>query len=200
MSTGNTPSVSDDFSVLEDLVLPEALRKELSRQHAELIEESALPELARRYTIAAIGDVVCHTFLSAGIIPKIMVFDFKTQRGEIPPQWVDAFMSVQGAQLKVRSPPAVLTKQLWDALVMAWNFPGVTKVQVVGEEDLAGLASIYLMKGAIIVYGLPGKGMTGIVSGPETRGAALSILSKMVPAGGEAKGSRAGKDLNASSM
>lgn len=182
MSMENTHSESDDFVVREDLSLPDTLRKELSKQYSELIDPNSLAELARRYSIVAVGDMVCHTFLSAGVVPKIMVFDFKTQRGEVPHSWVDEFLSVPGAQLKVRSPPAVLTRELWDALVMAWNFPGRSKIQVVGEEDLAGLASIYLMRGSIVVYGLPGKGMTGIVSDASAREVAHGILSRMPPA------------------
>ena len=182
MSTGNTHSESDEFIVREYLSLPESLRKELSRQYSGLIDTASLSDLARRYSIVAVGDMVCHTFLSEGVVPKIMVFDFKTQRGDVPHGWVEEFLSVPGAQLKVRSPPAVLTKELWDALVMAWRFPGRSKIEVVGEEDLAGLASIYLMKGSIVVYGLPGKGMTGIVSDDSTRAVAHSILARMPPA------------------
>ncbi len=181
MSTESTPSESGRFTVEGDLFLPEELRSELSRQYSGLIEKSDLSTLARRYPIVAVGDMVCHTFISAGVVPKIIVFDLKTQRGDIPPEWIDEFMSVPGAQLKVRSPPAVLSKELWDTLVMAWNFPGTSKIQVEGEEDLAGLACIYLMKGAIIVYGLPGRGMTGIVSGQQTMAAALGILERMRP-------------------
>lgn len=183
MSTENTPSESGEFTVREDLALPDELRKELSKQYSELIDVTTLTDLARRYSIVAVGDMVCHTFLSEGVIPRIMVFDFKTQRGAVPDSWIDEFLSVPGAQLKVRSPAAVLTKDLWDALVMAWNFPGTSKIQVVGEEDLAGLASIYLMKGSLVVYGLPGKGMTGIVSDDNTRNVAHSILSRMQPVG-----------------
>ncbi len=183
MSTESTPSGSGKFTLTEDLYLPAELRDELSMQYSALIEQSELPDLARRYPIVAVGDMVCHTFISSGIVPKIVVFDMKTMRGDIPAEWVEEFMSVPGAQLKVRSPPAVLTKELWDALVMAWRFPGTSKIQVVGEEDLAGLASIYLMKGAIVVYGLPGKGMTGIVSAQKSIETALSILKRMKPVG-----------------
>lgn len=181
MSTESTPSESDRFTVKADLFLPEELRGALSRQYSGMIEKADLPALARRYPIVAVGDMVCHTFISAGVVPKIIVFDLKTQRGDIPVDWIDEFMSVPGAQLKVKSPPAVLSKQLWDTLVMAWNFPGTSKIQVEGEEDLAGLACIYLMKGAIVVYGLPGKGMTGIVSGQQTMAVALDILKRMKP-------------------
>ena len=178
----STRSGSDAFLLTRDLYLPAELRVELSRQYSDIMNADALPELARRYTIVAVGDMVCHTFISAGVIPKILVFDMRTQRGDVPKEWIDEFMCVPGAQLKVRSPQAVLSRELWDTLRMAWNFPGTTKIQVVGEEDLAGLASIYLMKGAMVVYGLPGVGMTGILSSESTKSVALSILKRMTPA------------------
>lgn len=182
MSTESTRFVSGEFSVAADLLLPEELRVELAKQYSGLIREEDLEAIARRYAVVAVGDMVCHSFISAGVVPKILVFDMKTQRGDVPAGWIKDFLSVPGAQLKVNSPPAVLSKELWDTLVMAWNFPGTTKIQVVGEEDLAGLASIYLMEGAIVVYGLPGRGMTGIVSTKASREQALAILRRMAPA------------------
>ena len=181
MPTESTRSGSDEFVPDGDLLLPESLRIELSKQYTAILDQSELPELARRYTLVAVGDVVCHTMLSSGIVPKIMVFDLRTRRGGIQAEWADELMAVHGIHVKVSSPAAVLSRELWDALAAAWKEEGVTKIEVSGEEDLAGLASIYMMEGAMVIYGLPGRGMTGIVSGKETRAVALHILERMVP-------------------
>lgn len=184
MSMVNTHSESGDFEVAEDLCLPEGLREELSRQYQPVITSAEIHSSAEKEKaeIVAVGDMVCRTLIEDNVIPKITLFDFKTQRTEIPESWVHTLLSTAGARLRIRNPPGILSKELWEALKLAWEFPGNTKIIVDGEEDLAGLASIYLMKGALIVYGLPGKGMTAIRSDDASRDVALSVLKRLIPA------------------
>lgn len=186
MSTASTHSESGNFEVLEDLYLPENLRSELSKQYQPIITSAEIYSIAasEKREIIAVGDMVCYTLIADGVIPKITLFDFKTQRNEIPESWVQVLLSTAGARLRIRSPPGVLSKELWEALKLAWEFPGNTKIIVDGEEDLAGLASIYLMKDALVVYGLPDRGMTAIKSDEPSRDVALSILKRMIPVSG----------------
>ena len=182
MSMANLRSGSDEFDPKEDLFLPPELRKELSKQYQPLITPVEIAAISESCAIVAVGDMVCYTLVSSRVIPKISVFDFMTERHRIPETWSDTLLSTPGAQLSVRSPPGYLSLEMWNALKLAWEFPGRTKMIVDGEEDLAGLASIYLMKGAIVVYGLPGIGMTAIKSDETSRQTAYSILAEMIPA------------------
>jgi len=179
----NTHSESDNFEVVEDLHLPEELRKELAMQYQPLVTPQEI--LARCENggteIVTVGDMVSVILIKEGMMPKITLFDFKTQRSEVPEDWTNMLLSTPGARLRVRSPAGVLSRELWEALKLAWEFPGSTKIIVEGEEDLAGLASIYIMEGALVVYGLPDVGMTAIKSDAESREIALSILKRMIP-------------------
>ncbi len=183
MSTVNTHSESDEFEVSEDLYLPVELREELSRQYQPIVSTTDIVSMATAdgADIVAVGDMVCHTLIADGALPKITIFDFRTRRADVPADWKDVLLSTPGARLKIRSPNGVLSRELWEALKLAWEFPGSTKIIVEGEEDLAGLASIYLMTGALVVYGLPGVGMTVIKSDEGARDTALSILRRMIP-------------------
>jgi uncharacterized protein (UPF0218 family) len=181
MSTASSRSESDEFEPEEDLCLPQEMRKELSRQYQPLVTSEAVASKSEHSAIVAVGDMVCYTLVSSGVIPKISVFDFKTERRRVPDAWADALLSIPGAQLNVRSPPGCLSLEMWNALRLAWEFPGRTKMIVDGEEDLAGLASIYMMKGALVVYGLPGIGMTAVESNEDSRRTAYSILAAMIP-------------------
>lgn len=177
----NSHSESDEFDLREDLILPESLRRELSKQYRPLVTVEEIRALCDENEVVAVGDMVCYSLISSGFLPRIAVFDFHTRRSEVDRDWISVLLSVPGAQLTVENPQGVLSVALWNALRRAWEFPGRTKIVVRGEEDLAGLASIYLMKGGCVVYGLPGLGMTAIRSDENSRKIALSILSGMVP-------------------
>jgi len=182
MSTESLHSGSDDFEVRETLRLPDSERASLSQQYGPILEEIAIPAIAANHTVIAIGDMVCITLLSINVLPKVMVFDLKTQRGQVPASWRDKLLSSPGRLTVVRNDSATISPELWSALKEAWLSAGTTRILVEGEEDMAGLAAIYLMRGAAVFYGLPGRGATYVVSDERARAQALTLLKKMEPA------------------
>ncbi len=145
-----------------DLRLPDALRTELAKPFGPILQTAELAvALAGKEPILAVGDVVSLTLKRLGITPRLFVCDFLTQRGEPDPVY-EAELGTWGTfALRVRNPAGKLTKAAWDAVALALE-EGKAPVRIVveGEEDLLGIPCFALAPlGAVVLYGMPGKGV-----------------------------------------
>ena len=136
--------------------LPTSLRQTLATPFGPVHQTREAVDAARSSRLViAVGDVVTQTLLDHGIVPKLMVVDGVTQRGTK----VEAALRGLPAgvrQVRVKNPPAEITRELVSALEAALDGPGSTVITVQGEEDLAALPAMILAQdGALVCYGQP---------------------------------------------
>ena len=83
--------------------------------------------------------------------------------------------------VNVNSEPGTISDELWNAIELAVSEPKKTKIVVKGEEDLATLAVISMVKlGAKVIYGMPDKGMVVVDVNQQEKKRANSFLKRML--------------------
>ena len=164
-------------------VLPDTLRDLLKEPIGFLASEQQLLELLRNENyIVSIGDLVSYTLLKNGIEPVFCVVDFKTQRGDCSTEIKSTLRSFGKTRKVIHNPAASLSDELWDAIKNAYLDleKGSLRIEVVGEEDLAALAAIYLApRDVTIIYGLPNRGVVVVKPTEEHKRKVKEILDKM---------------------
>lgn len=162
--------------------LPEELRTIFKRPFGPVFPTDALLEdlKGREGDVAAVGDVVARTLIEHGRTPKLIVVDYKTQRGEIDPELREAFSGFGDRVVRVANPAATVTEALVKALDEALAADGTTRVEVDGEEDLAGLPLLaHAPLGTIVLYGMPNRGVVRVIVDEKKRSLARDLLDKM---------------------
>ena len=110
-----------------------------------------LPELRGR-AVYAVGDVVTHNLLGAGIVPDIAIIDGYTMRSPCTQSPL-----LQTRRLAAKNPAGTITDELVEAIEEAVGNPPAV-IFVDGEEDLAVIPLIIAAPvGAAILYGQPGE-------------------------------------------
>jgi uncharacterized protein (UPF0218 family) len=137
------------------LRLPEAHRDLLKLPFGTLYRDigELLPCLKGR-AIYAVGDVVTHSLLDAGIVPDIAIIDGYTMR--VP---CNRSPLLRARRVTARNPPGTITDELVDVIGdVVRDPPGVIFVD--GEEDLAVIPLVLAAPaGAAVLYGQPGEGV-----------------------------------------
>ncbi len=144
--------------MMEDLTLPESLRPYLKKPLGELFTgEEAMKRIKERVKdsrVITVGDIVSMEAEKAGIKPKVKIIDFRTKREDMEKY------ELSGRVIKVKNPPAHITKELWDAVHEAVNSSEDVTVVVDGEEDLAVLPAVIEADwGDYVIYGQPEEGV-----------------------------------------
>jgi uncharacterized protein (UPF0218 family) len=164
-------------------VLPNNLRDFLKEPMGKLVNEKELLNLLKNEKfIISIGDLVTYTILKNHIEPVFCVVDFKTHRGECPPEIVELIKSFGKKSIVVKNPPGAISDDLWKIIELAFeNLEiGSLRIEVDGEDDLASLAAIFLApKDVTIIYGLPDKGVLVVNPTYENKKKVKEILDKM---------------------
>ncbi len=158
--------------------LNEKTRKLLSRPHGKILSGKQFVELIskqKNYMIT-VGDMVTLTAISAGIIPNMAIFDFKTERRKIDgTDIIKAYKKIE----KVKNPPGKITKELFSVIIKNLGKKRIG-IKVNGEEDLAASICIALSDyNTIIAWGIPGKGINAVKINKKRIMHALSIIKKM---------------------
>ena len=164
-------------------VLPEKLRDLLKTPVGKLVNEKELLELIQdeKYIIS-IGDLVTYTLLKHDIEPSFCVIDFKTRRGQCSKDIIDLLKSFGKRSIVVKNPPGILSDDLWSVIKLAIDSLkiGSLRIEVEGEEDLASLPAIFFAPSdAIIIYGLPNKGVLVVRPTKEMKQKVKDVLDKM---------------------
>jgi uncharacterized protein (UPF0218 family) len=164
-------------------VLPEKLRDLLKTPVGKLVNERELLSLVKNEKyIISIGDLVTYTLLKHDIEPSFCVVDFKTRRGECSKEVADLLKSYGKKSIIVKNPSGMLSDDLWRIIKLAIDNLeiGSLRIEVKGEEDLASLPAIYFAPSdAIIIYGLPDKGVLVVKPTKEMKKKVKDVLSEM---------------------
>ncbi|MCQ6254593.1 GTP-dependent dephospho-CoA kinase family protein [Methanocaldococcus sp.] len=137
------------------LILPENLREKLKKPFGKVYK--TLPNIDG--DIVTVGDIVTKTVIENNIIPKLSIFDLKTQR-TIPIKINHNFKKI----IKIKNPPGCISDEAIESIkyLSTINDKDIALL-VDGEEDLLTLIVIkYFPLGTYVLYGLPNKGMVVI--------------------------------------
>jgi uncharacterized protein (UPF0218 family) len=161
--------------------LPEHLRPTFAKPFGAVYTTAQLlHELHRRDRIVAVGDIVAKTLIENGQKPRIIVVDYKTKRGKIDPE-LQRILGAYGQKvLRVQSPAATISDELFHAIQQALKSKQTVRIEVDGEEDLAGLPFMAIAKDrTIVLYGVPDKGVCLVEVNRGVRETALGLLEEM---------------------
>jgi len=144
-------------------VIPDKKREELRKPLGKVIRDVEEEEIKGR--IVCVGDMVTMMLHEKGIMPDMAIVDYKIERKEYKGKPFHA-----EEVIRVRNPPGVITKELWNAIATGYAKEKKILIEVEGEEDLAALPAIYLAPDdTTVIYGLPSVGMVVVRVGEKER-------------------------------
>jgi len=162
----------------EDLFLPKSMKDEMRKKYGTLVkkEDELLNMISEKDTLISIGDVCTYTLFKLGFRAKLYIIDYRTKRGpfinDIPKEGYHI--------LNVKNPQSMITKELWNHIKNSLQNDKYIRIEVDGEEDLATLPAIYFAPmNAIVIYGIPDKGMAVIKVNQKMKKQIENMLIKM---------------------
>lgn len=161
--------------------LADELRPLFQRPFGPVLQTAELPNhLAPEDVLVCVGDHVSQTALDLGYEPKLIIVDYKTQRGAVDPELRQTLSRYGKTVLRVANPPATVSKELYAAVVQAFRLSGSVRIEVEGEEDLAGLPVFAEAPlGTVVLYGMPHRGIVLVRLDEAFRRQAQVLLRRM---------------------
>ena len=132
--------------------------------------------------VATVGDICTIKLIEEGIIPNLMVVDYKTKRSiKLEEIQIGVIESIKCKSVDVDNEPGTISQQLYSEIKNAIKSEIMTKIIVNGEEDLATLPVIKHSKiGAKVIYGMPDKGMVVVDVNQQAKERANKLLERML--------------------
>jgi uncharacterized protein (UPF0218 family) len=164
-------------------VLPDNLKDTLKGYIGDLVNEQELLKILKKEKyIVSVGDKVTYTLLKHDITPILCIVDYKLERKQYPLEMKTFIQKFHMTRLQINNPAGTITNELWDAITTVFknlkNNP--VCIEVVGEEDLASLAAIYLAPGGVtVIYGLPNRGVVVVKATTDHKQKVKEILDRM---------------------
>ena len=162
-------------------ILKPEMAEDLRNTNREIYQDS--PEfLEETDYIATIGDICTLKIFKDVREPNLSIVDLKTKRN-IPLEAEDRkIMSNIGSRtIEVDNPPGTISLEMWKAIENNIGHDVSIKIVVNGEEDLATLAVISMVKlGAKVIYGMPDRGMVIVDVNQQEKKRANSFLKHML--------------------
>ena len=162
------------------LLKPE-MAEELRETESRIFQTSPDSLLDSDY-IATIGDICTLKIFDEIREPELCIIDMKTKR-DTPLDIVqkDKMQKIGKRIIHVDNEAGTISNELWGAIDKVINNHINTKIVVNGEEDLATLAVISMVKiGAKVIYGMPDKGMVVVDVNQQEKMRANSFLKRML--------------------
>jgi hypothetical protein len=126
--------------------------------------------------VIAVGDIVSRHMVEFGIPVDLLIIDNKTMRQPIDPVSVDVEHTICAV-----NPAGVITFEAWDAIKLAVNNKGRTKLLIDGEEDLLTVVTVLSAPiGAFVVYGQPRVGVVVIRVNADSQKNMQRVIDLMV--------------------
>jgi len=177
---GNSPCASVELDVPpKGWKMPDRMRDQKMPFGKLMDEKAMLAAVADCENLITVGDVVSMTALKNGLKPKLMIYDFCTERRAMD-QLGGMLRSVEGTQVRIANPPGHIVPEMVLGVQRAFKRVGATKMQVDGEEDLAAPVCAALAPlGACLLYGMPQKGIVFVKVDEKVREKARSLINSM---------------------
>src|SRR5438093_13683849 len=122
MPTGNMPSEFAEFSA-RDLVLPEAMREELSRPLGKVVKGADVVGAVKgAKPLVTVGDYTTADLVERGVLPQIAVVDFKTKRIEAH-RWHTKLKGVGDWVIVLDNPAGIMRQEVWPGIYEAFKSP-----------------------------------------------------------------------------
>jgi len=157
--------------------LRQQLKKPLGKLHGYFRPEK------KESMLITVGDAVTKAHLDAGIIPDLAVVDLHIKRSRVYENLSELGFPKKLIQkaIEVDNPAGWVTRQLTEVVgkrmkfFIKYNKPSI--IQVIGEEDLAGLPAILLAPlGTRVFYGQPGEGVVEVEVSEEKKRELLKMI------------------------
>ena len=157
--------------------MAEELRETDSR-----IYQTAPESLVDSDYIATIGDICTLKIFDEIREPELCIVDMKTKRDfPLNVSQREKMENIGKRFVNVSNKAGTISDDLWASIDEAINSQTNTKIVVDGEEDLATLAVISMIKlGAKVIYGMPDKGMVVVDVNQQEKKRANSFLKRML--------------------
>ncbi len=131
--------------------------REISEFRHTLCTSEEIKFLSETKKIVTVGDVTTSELESAGITPFLSVVDLKTKR-----ERKKSFRHKKNSII-IRNEASTLSHDLFIAIKKSLNGNEVTRIEVIGEEDLAVIPIIYYADfNTVVAYGIPDRGIACI--------------------------------------
>ncbi len=148
------------FVLNEDLILPENLRKKFKIAYGQIYSSvENIRKIIDGRCVITIGDRISFNILKCGYKPKLIVFDGKEKKTDVPNEIKFKLESFKSKTYKIRNPPGTVTKELWASIRNSLDDKDTGKIIIDGEEDMAFLPAVLEAEiGSYILYGFFDKG------------------------------------------
>ncbi|MDH7516942.1 MAG: DUF359 domain-containing protein [Candidatus Thermoplasmatota archaeon] len=166
-------------------LLPDKLRDKLKEPIGRFFvdEKELIGFLKNEKYIVSVGDQVTYTLLKNNISPIFCVVDFKIKRNLYSSDFKKLIKSFGKKMVRVKNRQGEISDELWEAIKTAYNVleEGSQRIEVIGEEDMASLAAIFLAprSDVTIIYGLPDKGVVVVKATDENKLKVKEVLDEM---------------------
>ena len=159
-----------------DYRLPEDCRKYFREPFGPLFPDiAAAKDVFTGGMVIAVGDVVTHNLINAGILPDLAVIDGSTMRKPC-----ERLPDLAVPVIEVKNPAGMITGVLIQAIEEAMD-AGPYLIHVDGEEDLAVIPAVRAAPdGACVLYGQPGEGVVVIPVDADAREKADTLFRLFV--------------------
>lgn len=105
--------------------------------------------------IISVGDALSEALLKHGILPRILIIDYKIMRKPAVPLMTEDYEIA-----RLRNDAGTISDDAWAVVESAVKHDGNVKIVVEGEEDMLTLVAILSApENALVVYGQPREGM-----------------------------------------
>ncbi len=157
------------------------MAKELRKTESRIYQTSPDSLLDSDY-IATIGDICTLKIFDEIREPDLCIIDMKTKRDTpLSVTQKEKMEKIGKRRVDIDNKAGTISNELWASIDEALNSQTSTKIVVDGEEDLATLAVISMVKlGAKVIYGMPDKGMVVVDVNQQEKKRANSFLKRML--------------------
>jgi len=162
-------------------VLKPEMAEELRKTKNKIYKISPDSLLDSEY-IATIGDICTLKIFDEVREPDLCIIDMKTKRDTpLDVNQKNKMEKIGKRIVNVNNKAGTISNELWASIEGALKTDINTKIVVNGEEDLATLAVISMVKmGTKVIYGMPDKGMVVVDVNQQEKKRANGFLKRML--------------------
>lgn len=157
------------------LYVPEDLRPEMKETLGEVIDGQLPNKYQSQRPLITVGDVVTETLVQQEMTPDVSIIDGKTRRGDY-----EGGKYPQEKTIYMKNPPGMIVEEAWQIVQRSIESSEPVIIEVDGEEDLLSLVAIVQSPlDALVIYGIPEKGMIVNQVDEEIKEKTWEVINKM---------------------